>query len=259
MNESLRRALIAIYNQIHARKNLASIGDSRAWSLSIDNKLIRSAIIWPEVLPAKWKPQTIFDIGAYKGEVAASLSMLYRPKFMALVEPQPTYIERLEKEKYAQTQNFYNCALGRERGISTLYINASNASSSLLRVAPGCDQLFKRKMDEVGTIQVNIRTLDDIFISSGVASIDLIKLDVQGCELEVLAGGAKALDHTRVIVIEVSYFEHYIGQPLFIDIYSLLKEKGFDLISTFDFSFDQDGIPLQCDSVFINKALVQNK
>jgi len=251
--EHMKTIPIKAFDSIHARKNLASIGDKRAWSFTIGSGLKKAAILWPRILPMKWKPQYIFDIGAHRGEIALSLSILYKPIFMVLVEPLPFCKNILENHRFAPQQRIYDCALGRNNGWSTLHVNANNASSSFLRITPGCGKLFNRNMNEIYSIEVPVRTLDEIFIESGIERIDLIKLDVQGYELEVITGGLEALKNTKVIITEVSFFEHYIDQPLFFDIYFVLNRNSFELIATYDYVFDEDGMPLQCDAVFINK------
>lgn len=57
-----------------------------------------------------------------------------------------------------------------------------------------------------------------------------------------------------MIVTEVSFFEHYEKQPMFEDIYLFLKEKGFKLNGMFEWLYDRNRLPLQCNAVFINEA-----
>jgi hypothetical protein len=58
---------------------------------------------------------------------------------------------------------------------------------------------------------------------------DLIKLDVQGYELEVLRGGEACLRHARAVLCEVSFKVFYSGQPLFHEIVAFLAARGFTL------------------------------
>ena len=110
-------------------------------------------------------------------------------------------------------------------------------------------------MSKIGTIRVALRTLDEVFGECGLDDLDLLKIDVQGYEIEVLAGGSATLRSTRLLMIEVSFFEHYRGQPLFADVYDFLDRAGFGLINTFGYSYDARGLPLQCDAVFVNRTM----
>ena len=56
----------------------------------------------------------------------------------------------------------------------------------------------------------------------------LIKVDVQGFEDKVIAGGVETFKKAKVVLIENSFVELYESQPLFDDIYMKLKELGFE-------------------------------
>jgi FkbM family methyltransferase len=248
-----RRQALALFEQLHARGNLLRLADRRAlWPVN-SHALMEAARVWPDILPLR--PRTIIDVGAHRGAVAEQLSRLYRPAFMGLVEPLPQMAELLRAGRFAPRQKVFDSALGRSEGDARLHILASAPSSSLLDVAPGCDELFGRPMDTVQEIPVRIRTLDDIVAECELDHLDLLKVDVQGYEMEVFAGGEEALQKTRLIVSEVSFFEHYLGQPLFKAVYSHLNDRGFELRAMFGQLYDGQGIPLQCDAVFINRRL----
>lgn len=69
--------------------------------------------------------------------------------------------------------------------------------------------------------------LDDYIPRANVPPPDLMKLDVQGFELEVLNGGRHALAHATAVICEVSFIEFYKGQPLFADLATFLNEHQF--------------------------------
>jgi hypothetical protein len=55
----------------------------------------------------------------------------------------------------------------------------------------------------------------------------LLKLDVQGFELEVLAGAQSTLDRTEVVVSEVSLLPYNKGAPLMHEVIAYLAEREF--------------------------------
>ena len=63
---------------------------------------------------------------------------------------------------------------------------------------------------------------------------DVIKLDVQGAELDVLRGSTNSLEHALAIDIEVEFCELYKDQPLFDQVFSFLRKAGLEFI---DFTF----------------------
>jgi FkbM family methyltransferase len=249
----IKRFGMNVFWQICVRKNLCHLRDWRAFAPFLNQSLFEAARTWPEVLP--WKPRSILDIGANMGEITEQLVQLYHPMFVGLVEPLPQMVALLEKKSLAPMQKVFPCALGRKEGKATLNVLTSLTSSSLLEVTPGCDDLFHRSMERIDTLEVPVRTLDWVFTECGLTDLDLLKVDVQGYEIEVFAGGIETLKRTRLIVTEVSFFEHYRGQPLFGQVYSKLREMGFELKATFGYSLDDQGLPLQCDALFINRAM----
>lgn len=75
--------------------------------------------------------------------------------------------------------------------------------------------------------------LDDV---GGKSPISLLKIDIQGGELDALKGGEDVLKRTSAIICEVEFREIYKDQPLFGDVASFLSEQGFTFI---DFIFLQ--------------------
>jgi FkbM family methyltransferase len=251
----IKQAGLSVYRQFHARRNLYHLRDRRAYGLVLDRILFESAEIWPEVLPCK--PRSIVDIGANRGNVAMQLAALYRPEFVGLVEPLPQMAQLLREQSFAPRQKVFECALGRTEGRARLNVLRNLPSSSLLEVTPGCDLLFQSPMDKIDVIDVPLKTFDSIYSECHLDSLDLLKIDVQGYEIEVFEGGRTALKNTRFVLTEVSFFSHYHGQPLFAEVYEFLRLAGFELRGTFGYSCDSRGMPLQCDAIFINTTMRQ--
>lgn len=76
----------------------------------------------------------------------------------------------------------------------------------------------------VRTTQVETRRLDDIPETIGG---EFLKLDVQGAELLVLAGAETRLKDVLVIHTEVEFVPLYKGQPMFADIDTFLRGRGY--------------------------------
>jgi FkbM family methyltransferase len=249
-----RRLASDLALQVAGRKHLFSVmNDRRAFSLRSERDLMLAAMAWAKVLP--FRPESIVDAGAYQGDVSAQLSVLYRPECMVLVEPFADLAQSLEWRNFAPRQRVYNCALGREDGTGMFNVISSRHSSSLLEISKEAGALFNMPMDNVETIEIPVRTLDGIVGESGLDRLDLLKVDVQGYELEVFAGGVVTLNRTRMFVCEVAFFEHYAGQPLFGDIYDFMCDAGFALSDLFGQIYDSHGVPLQADALFINRRL----
>ena len=74
---------------------------------------------------------------------------------------------------------------------------------------------------------IKIRQLDQILKNKILIKPTLIKIDVQGYELEVLKSAKKILSKTDFILLEVSKNKMYNKQPLEREIINFLKKKNF--------------------------------
>lgn len=76
----------------------------------------------------------------------------------------------------------------------------------------------------VKTEEVQTHRLDDI---PEVAGTHLLKMDVQGAELDILRGCEKTLASVVAVHTEVEFLEMYKGQPMFADVDQFLRARGF--------------------------------
>jgi len=72
--------------------------------------------------------------------------------------------------------------------------------------------------------EVQTHRLDDI---PEVAGTHLLKMDVQGAELDILHGGEKTLESVVAVHAEVEFLEMYKGQPMFADVDTFMRGHGF--------------------------------
>jgi len=101
-------------------------------------------------------------------------------------------------------------------------------------------------------ISVATSTLDQALVDVSVDTPLLVKIDVQGTEDLVIAGGPATLALAGVVIVETSFERLYSGQPLFDDIYRLMREKGLLYRGSLgELCSPQDGRVLQADSVFV--------
>ncbi len=122
-------------------------------------------------------------------------------------------------------------ALAASEGEATLHVTADPQSSSLYPPDPRAlsryPELWRHQPRRTETIHTT--TLDAWADGAGVATIDALKVDVQGAELDVLKGTEMKLASVRVVESEVEFQPLYEGQPLFTDVDRFLRERGFSL------------------------------
>ena len=76
-------------------------------------------------------------------------------------------------------------------------------------------------------VKTKLRTLDSILAADSLPGPDLIKLDVQGYELEVLKGAASALSAAKAVLMEVTVIELYQNNPVLSEVTAFMAERGF--------------------------------
>lgn len=151
------------------------------------------------------KPQcVVFDIGANAGYYSLIAAPLVGPEGRIYAfEPAAEQFRRLKdnatRNGFSQILPF-KLALCDRVGEAVLHLDDEfNTGSASLRPAGA-----RNIRDEI----VKCTTLDDFVESKQVDRIDVMKIDVEGCELAVLRGGQRALDRLRpILLIEVK--EHH--------------------------------------------------
>ena len=130
-----------------------------------------------------------------------------------------------------------------------MHVSASADSSSLLPISDRQSELFPGT-EEVGTADVAVGLLDAYVSRDRIAAPAMLKIDVQGFELEVLRGSALLLPEFAYVYVEASFEALYEGQALISDVAAFLEEQGFVEAGRFNIAHTADGAPIQADFLF---------
>ena len=179
-------------------------------------------------------PITVLDIGA-RGGIPTELSALREHLHLIAMEPDPAEARRVEarvRELGLRSSTVLPQAAGPEGGEFTLHVTRDPGRSSLLE--PNADVIGRygeaREYEVTGTVPMRTSALGPLLDSRALGPVDLLKLDVQGFELEVLRSFTPAqVQRMLLLEIEVEFVELYRGQPLFRDIDRHMSELGFEL------------------------------
>ena len=102
--------------------------------------------------------------------------------------------------------------------------------------APGGNSYYRETTGEYSESDIRIKkgwTLDTVVKNSGWSLPDLMKLDIQGAELDVLKGSPICLGHTKDIILEAQTQDYNEGAPKIDEIHKFLTNNGFELVSNF--------------------------
>lgn len=193
----------------------------------------------------------ILDVGAHRGHWSSMAVKTFPNARITLIEPQV----EMEAGLAAFCATHKNCSYvlagaGPEPGNSALTIWDDLAGSSFLPIEK--DELLNRGKQR----KVKMITIDQLIGSGEIQRPDLIKLDIQGYELEALNGASQTFGHTEVYILEASLFpfSDLPGLPVLEDTIRYMSERNYAL---YDFAgFNRrplDGALGQCDVCFVKK------
>ena len=243
---------------------MKNIGDSQKRNEEFNKKFNRDQLIID--LVANDKP-IIFDVGAHYGESINYLKEHFPKSTIYSFEPDPDSFSILSG-KTVPGVHYFNLALASKEGVSTFFRNKISHTNSLLKVnldsrdsigvanakSKGDNEYFQNFNSE---IEVHTTTLDSFLKNNSLEKIDLIKIDVQGAECEVLKGACKFLENTRIIIIEISFFDYYENQTSFLDVESLISPLNFKLFSISEISNNpMNGRTDWIEAIYVNKNLM---
>jgi FkbM family methyltransferase len=192
----------------------------------------------------------VVDIGANRGQFSLAVRRWAPQARIVAFEPldKPAQIFRRVFSGDAKV-TLHQCAIGGAPAMQTMHISARDDSSSLLPIAAAQTAMFPGTQ-EVGTIQVRVATLAELVDAAELTSPAMLKLDVQGYELNTLKGCEPLLRHFDWIYCECSYVEFYAGQELAGEIIAWLLARGFVLQESCNAALDPRGQTVQADLLF---------
>lgn len=193
-------------------------------------------------------PVTVIDVGAAFGDFTSRCANLFPQARYLMVEPLEEYGESLEKicKKIPGARHFKQAAASKN-GEMTINVHPDLVGSSLF--------LENEESDVNGVPRtVPTMTLDDLVRQEGASPNYLLKVDVQGGELDVLKGAAKLLEQTDFLIVEVSFFKFFHGGGLAFDVMSLLQGMGFVIYDIVGLAHRPlDGALAQVDMAFVKE------
>lgn len=165
-------------------------------------------------------PQMVFDVGAYEGEFIGVVSNVWPETSIACFEVQPGPLSRLQQVCAAEPNRLKTFAtlLGPEANSSAELYLAETASSVFGQQACPDQKKTTFPMTSVSAI------CREHF---GGKAPDLLKLDVQGFELEVIKGAESVLPQVSVVLAELNLLAIYDGVPLMHEVTEWLASRGF--------------------------------
>ena len=174
---------------------------------------------------ADLRPATVVDVGVNHGQFLHLARRLWPDAQIVGIEPNAGLAGKIAAIYHGDEKvRIEACAVADRDGEIGLHVTRDDQSSSIH--APAASYADDRPGDRVERIEtVPLRRLDALL--DGCAGPMLVKIDVQGAELEVLRGMGARLADAEVLIVESPFERDYEGGSGFDDIYAFLTAHGF--------------------------------
>lgn len=168
-----------------------------------------------------FSPKTIVDVGAYVGDWSQMACSIFPSAKAVMIDGNPeneVLLQRAQR-RIGPASEYCILLLGPEMRREVTFYVLGTGSSVL-------EELTSFERTEVG---LPMGTLDGLFETRVLATPALLKLDVQGFEIEVLRGGTRTLASAEVVILETALLPYNRGAPLLPDVIGFMRSAGFSI------------------------------
>ena len=182
----------------------------------------------------------IIDIGSHRGEFLEKMLEIEKIDTFYAFEPQKDIFDYLYK-KFSPNKkiNLFNYAMDREISQKKLKINELSMTSSLAEINEKSLYLKLKnfltfsKSNFIGEYMVETNTIDNVFKDVNLKKT-LLKIDVEGFEMNVIQGSQTKLKEIPFLLLENQFGNHYKNND-FKDIKDFLLKQNFVILKKFVF------------------------
>ncbi len=196
---------------------------------------IRGGDALVEIAKCGFPIRTIFDVGGHRGESIEWFAKQFKPVRVHTFEPIAEHlvelkstVQRLDETGIIARDDVVvnEHALGREPGSREIILAGSGT--------------HLRRPDEATTPsrtrETEVETLDRYAERNGIDRIDLLKIDVEGFELDVLSGAENSLAAKKIsfIYLEVGMNRTNLHHTYYMDVLNFLEPRGFEVFGVYE-------------------------
>jgi len=170
----------------------------------------------------------VFDVGANAGQWATAMLPYLSDKSLHCFEPVPAVFSKLNTSlSAAPNAKINNIGLGREPAELEM-----NYSPSVNTITSRYDLVFDR--DDQHKITCHISTGDAYILERHIQAISILKIDVEGMEMDVLAGFDRAFCEGKVASVQFEHGEaHILSGHMLKDFVDFFESHGFAVYVVF--------------------------
>lgn len=212
------------------------------------NQVTNTSIVL-SLLKEKISPKYIVDIGCGHGEWFSKCNNFFPESKYFLFDGNKLNEKHLSILQTKHSNLSYKICLLSDKIKELKFFNMGYGSS-----------VYEEKTNFSRNVElITSSTLEKEFLNQNFdTQNNIIKLDVQGSEIDILKGLNDKINFFEIIILETSVKEYNKNSPLFIDVINFMNEKNYSLYDIYDLKrlgFDKS-ILVQFDSVFVRKDSV---
>ncbi len=193
-----------------------------------------------------FRPSAIIDIGAYRGDWTRLVARAFPETPTLMIEAQA------EKADYLRS---VESDLPKARSVTCLLAATEGAEVTFYSMETGSSIYAERSNVPRERRVLKTRTLDGVLNENHFMRQPLLlKLDVQGAELDVLQGGQMAMQNSEIMQLEVALTSYNEGAPQSDKVIAFMAERGFSIYDICGFVRSDPTYLSQIDVLFVRKT-----
>jgi FkbM family methyltransferase len=186
-------------------------------------------------------PQTIYDIGANVGEWTQTMKGIFPNANYQLFEA------NRDNQKHIAHLNHHIVLLGDKNEENVPFYKIRNGYNTGDSMYLEVSSAFQN--DNYTTTYLEKKRLDTYVLEKGLPLPDLVKIDVQGGEIDVLEGMGDLMGNVKHFIIEASLHRWNKDAPMVEDIIGFMYSRGYYFVDILE-THVVDGYNLQIDILF---------
>jgi FkbM family methyltransferase len=193
-------------------------------------------------------PTSLIDIGANRGAWSRHFKAVFPGARVILVEPQQELAWALQHfcREHPDAQ-WVPAAVSDHAGREVFTVTPDSYASSFYHKETQAEQLgWERR-------EIDVVTLDQVIEGSGIPPPDVLKIDAEGCEMQILRASSSIWGITRLIFVEANFFDD-LGRHGFADLVKLMDAHDY---VPYDFTWfyrrPHDGATMLCEIAFTRR------
>jgi FkbM family methyltransferase len=187
--------------------------------------------------------KSVIDVGVADG--TPELYAAFPHHNFLLIEANPEYADTLSRLARTLPAKVEKVFCGATSGTTPFHLYKSGRKASAY--LSGSKEIQK---NFIQTITIPVEPLDTLVKKNALPGPYLLKIDVEGAEMDVLKGAAETLHNSSAVILEASVVKRYEGAAQFADLVLYMKEKGFSVYDIIEGAIE-DGRLLMVDLVFV--------